>query len=175
VSAPLVSQRIARWRVPLGFVLGAVVLWLAVPTWTSLLFGARVAAVGESIRIWAAGHLEKSREVTRSGPYRFLRHPLYLGTSLMALGVSIAGGSLLVALIVLVYIGTTIPAAIRAEEAHLRAKFGGEYDSYLQRESTPMTRRFSLRRALDNREHQSVAGLVAALALLALKVQLSLP
>ena len=33
--------------------------------------GAVVALVGEALRIWAAGHLEKSREVTRSGPYRF--------------------------------------------------------------------------------------------------------
>ncbi len=175
MSAPLYSQRIARWRVPLGFVLGALVLWLARPTGASLLFGASVAAVGESIRIWAAGHLEKSREVTRSGPYRFVRHPLYLGTSLMGLGVAIAGGSVVVALIVLVYIGTTIPAAIRAEEAHLRDKFGGEYDSYVQCGSTPMTRRFSLTRAIGNREHHTVAGLVVALALLALKVQLSLP
>ena len=93
----------------------------------------------------------------------------------MGLGVAITGGSVVVALIVLVYIGTTIPAAIRAEEAHLRDKFGGEYDSYVQRGSTPMTRRFSLTRAIGNREHHTVAGLVVALALLALKVQLSLP
>jgi hypothetical protein len=37
-------------------------------TWRAGLF---VALAGEaSLRIWAAGHLEKSREVTRSGPYR---------------------------------------------------------------------------------------------------------
>ena len=46
----------------------------------------------------------------------------------MGLGVAIAGGSVVVALIVLVDIGTTIPAAIRAEEAHLRDKFGDESD-----------------------------------------------
>ena len=173
--APRVSQRIARWRVPLGFVLGAIVLWQAAPTWPSLFWGASVAAIGEAIRLWAAGHLEKSREVTRSGPYRFVRHPLYVGTMLMGLGVSIAGGSAVVALIVLAYIAITIPAAIRAEEAHLREKFAEAYDAYVQRTSTPMIRRFSLERAIGNREHHTVAGLIAALALLALKVQLSLP
>jgi protein-S-isoprenylcysteine O-methyltransferase Ste14 len=175
VSTAQVVRRIARWRVPLGFLLGAVVLWRADPTWASLFSGAAVAAIGEALRIWAAGHVEKSREVTRSGPYRFVRHPLYLGTTLIALGLSIACASPLVALIVLVYIGVTIPAAIRAEEAHLREKFGAAYDSYVQRAATPMIRSFSLERAIGNREHHTVAGLVAALALLALKVQLSLP
>jgi protein-S-isoprenylcysteine O-methyltransferase Ste14 len=175
VSSPRLSRRIARWRVPLGFLLGAVVLWRADPTWSSLLLGASIATIGEAIRLWAAGHVEKSREVTRSGPYRFVRHPLYLGTTLIALGLSIASASPLVAVMVLVYVGITIPAAIRAEEAHLREKFGGAYDSYVQRASTPMVRSFSLERAIGNREHHTVAGLVVALALLALKVQLSLP
>ena len=63
-------KRIARLRVPLGFALGLLALWLANPTRQSILWGAIVALVGEAIRVWAAGHLEKSREVTASGPYR---------------------------------------------------------------------------------------------------------
>src|SRR5688500_1449733 len=55
---------LARWRVTLGFVFAAIVLWLATPTPQSLVIGAIIAAIGESIRIWAAGHLEKSKEVT---------------------------------------------------------------------------------------------------------------
>ena len=85
------AQRIARWRVTLGFVLAAVVLWLATPTVTTMTIGAAIALLGESIRIWAAGHIEKSREVTRSGPYRFTRHPLYVGSSLIGVGIAIAG------------------------------------------------------------------------------------
>ena len=174
MSSPTISQRIARWRVPLGFVFGALALWLASPSWRSLLVGGAVAVVGESIRVWAAGHLEKSREVTRSGPYAHVRHPLYLGTSIIGLGVALASGSLLVATIVMVYLGTTIPAAMMAEEAHLRDKFGDTYDLYLQRVAPPIARRFSLTRAMGNREHHTIAGLIAALALLAIKVQLSL-
>lgn len=169
------AQRIARWRVALGFVLGAVVFWLAVPTWRSLAAGAAVAVAGEALRIWAAGHVEKSREVTRSGPYRVTRHPLYLGSSVIALGMAIACASWAVAALIGVYVAVTIPAAIRAEEAHLRAKFGAEYDAYAARAAPPMIRSFSAARALANREHHTVAGLVAALALLALKVRLSLP
>jgi hypothetical protein len=80
-----------------------------------------------------------------------------------------------VAAIVVLYLATTISAAIRAEEAHLREKFGGEYDAYVTRAAPPMMRSFSTARALANREHHTLAGLVAALCLLALKVGLSLP
>ncbi len=163
---------LARWRVTLGFAFGALVLWRSTPTWTSVAAGAVVALCGEAVRLWAAGHLEKSREVTRSGPYRWTRHPLYLGTSIIAIGVAIAAASVTVALATALYVATTIPAAIVAEEAHLREKFGGEYDAYWRREASPMVRQFSLARARANREHQTIAGVVAGFALLALKVQL---
>jgi hypothetical protein len=39
------------------------------PTRRSVTIGLPIALVGQLLRIWAAGHLEKSREVTRSGPY----------------------------------------------------------------------------------------------------------
>jgi protein-S-isoprenylcysteine O-methyltransferase Ste14 len=169
-----VARRIARWRVTLGFLLAAVVLWIAQPTTMTLTIGAGVALVGELIRIWAAGHVEKSREVTRSGPYRFTRHPLYLGSSIIGVGIAIASGSAIVAVIIIGYLATTITAAIRAEEAHLREKFGDAYDAYAARVAPPMIRSFSMTRALANREHHTVAGLIAAFVLLALKVGYSI-
>ena len=48
------------------------------------------------MRVWAAGHLLKAREVTRSGPYRFVAHPLYLGSSLIGVGLAIGSGSTVV-------------------------------------------------------------------------------
>ena len=94
------TRLLARWRVFLGFVSAALVLWLATPTWPSLALGAAIAIAGESLRLWAAGHLEKSREVTRSGPYRFTRHPLYLGSTLLGIGLATAAHHLIVALII---------------------------------------------------------------------------
>src|SRR3954464_15635836 len=78
-----VVRRLARWRVPLGYVLGVIAFWFTDPTAASLSIGAAVGALGEALRIWAAGHLEKGREVTTTGPYAFTRHPLYLGSSIM--------------------------------------------------------------------------------------------
>ena len=160
---------LARFRVFLGFVLAAVALYLATPTPTTLLSGAVVSIAGELIRLWAAGHLEKSKEVTRSGPYRFTRHPLYLGSSLIGIGFAIAANHIVVAVIVAAYLLLTLTAAMHSEEAHLREKFGDAYDAYVERRAEPMQRRFSLRRAIYNREHHTIAGLVVALFLLLLK------
>lgn len=169
-----VVATLARWRVAIGFVLAALVLWLARPSPRTLVIGAGVALIGECLRIWAAGHVEKSREVTRSGPYRFTRHPLYLGSTLIAAGIAIVAARWAVAALVAAYVASTLTAAIRSEEAHLRDKFGAEYDAYAASQAPPMHRSFSLKRALANREHHTVAGLLAALALLALKVSLSI-
>src|SRR5260221_11909126 len=81
-----VDQALARSRVPLGFVFGAVVMWLAQPTFATLAAGGAIATLGELLRVWAAGHLEKGREVTRSGPYRLIRHPLYAGSAVNGAG-----------------------------------------------------------------------------------------
>ena len=58
------TEALARRRIPLGFVAGALVLWLATPSGGSLLAGTPVAVFGEALRLWAAGHLNKSNEVT---------------------------------------------------------------------------------------------------------------
>lgn len=162
-------KRIARLRVPLGFVFGIVVLWLADPTRRTLAIGAVVAVVGELVRIWAAGHLEKGREVTSSGPYAVTRHPLYLGSFLIAVGLVIAAFDVAVAVIVLAYLAITYTAAIRTEEAHLTEKFGAAYPEY-RAGRMAIARPFSLRRAIvTNREYRAAIGLAVVLAVLAWK------
>ena len=163
-------QWLARRRVALGFLAAVITVRLARPTWMTWCAGLAVAVVGEAVRIWAAGHLEKSREVTRSGPYRWSRHPLYVGSTIMALGIVIAARSVIAAAIAAVYMTATLTAAIRTEEAFLARAFGDAYDRYRDAGGEPMQRRFSLARALRNREYRAAAGLAAGFALLALKV-----
>lgn len=161
---------LARRRVTLGFVAAAVTLLFAQPTWETWAAGLAVAIVGEGIRVWAAGHLEKGREVTRSGPYRWVSHPLYLGSSVMTIGVVMASRSLIVAVVGAAYLASTLTAAIRTEEAFLRDRFGETYERYRLQGREPTARRFSAARALRNREHRAIAGLIGGFALLALKI-----
>jgi len=166
---------LARLRVALGWVFGLLVIVLAQPTGASIAIGMSVAAAGEAIRVWAAGHLNKSREVTSSGPYRWIRHPLYLGSTVMGIGLAIASRSAAVAVLVAVYLSGTFTAAIKSEEAYLRRTFGEQYDLYrsgqaAKRRSPLATgRRFSARQAIANREHRAVLGLLVAILLLVLK------
>ena len=163
-------KQIARLRVPLGFAFGLLVLWLADPTARSLTIGAVVALLGEFVRIWAAGHLEKGREVTSSGPYALTRHPLYLGSTLIAIGLVIAAADVWVSILVLGYLTITYTAAIRTEEAHLTEKFGAAYPRYRAGEMS-VARSFSLERALKtNREYRAAIGVLVVLMVLGLKV-----
>jgi protein-S-isoprenylcysteine O-methyltransferase Ste14 len=164
VSSP--RSGLARWRVPLGFVAAAIVLWFVRPTPRSILIGLPVAVTGQMLRIWAAGHLEKSREVTRSGPYRLTRHPLYAGSSLMGVGLAIASASWVVATVLSLYLATTVLVAVRAEEAYLRATFGETYRQYAAGTAPHVHRRFSAARAMRNKEYRSALGFVVISAVL---------
>lgn len=168
------TRRLARLRVPLGFAFAILVVWLAMPTGSLLLIGGAIAVAGEGLRIWAAGHLNKSREVTSSGPYRFFAHPLYVGSSVMGAGLAIASGSVIVAVLIALYMGSTVTAAVRSEEAFLRQKFGDQYDRWRRGETgtqddAAASRRFSMAQAMANHEYRAVTGVVAAVLLLALK------
>lgn len=158
---------LARFRVTLGFVVGALCFWLANPSWTTIAVGGLIAIPGESLRLWAAGHIEKGREITRSGPYRFVRHPLYLGSSIMAIGFAVAAGNLYVVGLVALYMGLTLLAAMRTEERALDQKFNGEYSAYREGRAEPVERSFSWRRVVANREYRAAAGVLLGLGLLA--------
>jgi protein-S-isoprenylcysteine O-methyltransferase Ste14 len=164
-------RKLARLRVPLGFAFFAVAFWLASPTSTTLVAGAAIALVGQALRVWAAGHIEKGREVTRSGPYRLMRHPLYVGSAILGLGFSVAAWSFGTVMLVMTYFLVTYMAAVRTEEATLDARFAGEYSAYREGRAEETARRFSAQRAFgSNREYRSVAGLVGVFALLWLRV-----
>ena len=158
-------------RVTLGFAAGVLVLALARPTAFPLAVGTVIALLGELLRVWAAGHLNKSREVTSSGPYRWFAHPLYVGSSIMGAGLALASSSLPAAVVIALYLGMTLTAAIRSEENFLRNAFGAEYDRYRRRESSRAggERRFSAARAIANHEHRAAIGLAVAVLLLLLK------
>ena len=161
--------KLARLRVALGFVFGVAVLWLAQPTGWTLAVGTSIALVGECLRVWAAGHLNKAREVTTSGPYRWFAHPLYVGSSIMGVGLAVVSGSAVVAALIALYLTVTLTAAIKSEEAFLRRTFGDRYDQYRGGAPDGQRRRFSIAQALANREYRAITGLAMAVLLLALK------
>lgn len=165
------ADTVARLRVPFGFLLLAAFAWLSRPTQDSILCGLPFCAVGLFIRAWAAGHLAKNRELATSGPYAYIRNPLYAGTLISAAGIVIAArdGALAVifaAVFLLVYL-----PVIELEEQHLREIFP-DYDAYarsihrllplrkLPRSGSP----FSWALYCRNEEYQALIGFLIALA-----------
>ena len=77
---------IYRWRVRSAVAVLILVLALARPTPASVVLGVAVSLMGLSIRAWAAGHIRKEKELAVTGPYRYTRNPLYLGSFILGLG-----------------------------------------------------------------------------------------
>jgi len=154
------TRWLARWRVALGFLSAIFAYWFARSTWRSVEIGLSVAAVGELVRIWASGHLDKAREITRSGPYRYISHPLYFGSCIMGVGFAIATNAIVPAIIVFAYLALTIPSAMMTEEAAIVNLRPGE------------PRSFSVSRVLKNREYRAIAGFAIGAGLLILRMKL---
>jgi protein-S-isoprenylcysteine O-methyltransferase Ste14 len=89
-----------------------------------------VTALG--LRLWALGCIDghKKRVLVTWGPYRYVRHPLYCGSMLFALGTCLVAGSLAAALMLcLVFLWFYLPV-LRIEEQFLAARFGAEWGVY---------------------------------------------
>jgi protein-S-isoprenylcysteine O-methyltransferase Ste14 len=111
--------------------LGLLCLWLAEPTAARLAAGALVVAAGASVRAWGAGHLVKTERFVVAGPYAHLRHPLYAGTLLVALGLGAAAGpralGLVAGLFAPFFLLYYLPYKDRIEGARLERRYGDAY------------------------------------------------
>lgn len=125
------SSRLLK-TVPIVSALVAVLI-LARPNKLSLVIGSIIVFIGEGIRVWASGHLIRNEEVTTSGPYAYLRDPLYLGRILLLIGFCIMawGYNWIILLIGLgVFFFNYMPRKYRKEMARLENLFGEEYKAY---------------------------------------------
>jgi protein-S-isoprenylcysteine O-methyltransferase Ste14 len=80
---------------------------------------------------WSVGaRLRSDHALVTSGPYAFVRHPIYSagGALVIATGLAIAVWPALVAGTIAYGVGTVV--RVRCEEALLRARFGAQFDRY---------------------------------------------
>ena len=164
---------IQRWRVPLGFVLAAAVLYLATPTKQSLAVGLPVALAGAVIRGLAAGTIRKDSSLAREGLYGWTRNPLYLGSVLLTAGFAVMSWSIPAAVLLGVPSLLIYPNVIRNEEAHLERLFPAEFGTYRSQVARflPATlprpgkwfRAFSAGRYIANREYNTALGFAVIL------------
>src|SRR5437879_2736996 len=172
-----------RIRVPLGFLFALLYFWLARPTWRSLALGGIVLLPGLLIRALASGHVRKNEALATSGPYAYMRNPLYLGSLLIGIGFAVAARSLEVGIgLVIMFFAIYLPV-IRHEEDFLRQRFS-EFDEYARRvprlfpklvsssNADSEVPSFSLELYLKHREYNALVGALAMMAALAMKIAL---
>jgi protein-S-isoprenylcysteine O-methyltransferase Ste14 len=103
--------------------------------------GAVVFASGIALAIWARVHLGRNwgmpmtqkaePELVTSGPYRFVRHPIYSGLLAALLGTALANN--LIGLIIVAILGAYFCYSATVEEKNLTAAFPTAYPAYRAR------------------------------------------
>jgi len=165
----------SRYRVTAGYVVGALALWLSRPNGLSILLALPLVISGEALRLWASGHIEKTRRLATGGPYAHTRNPLYVGSLLLALGLAAASASSWVVVAVAAYFLAFYPSVIREEASFLRQTFPEEYGLwardvplFLPRLSPagPKATRFDWSRVAANREWRTALAIPAVVLLL---------
>lgn len=138
-----------------------------------VLGGLGLVFTGLGLRTWAAGTLQKRKQLAMSGPYQLVRHPLYVGSYLMMVGFCLLVGdweNLLVVFgpILFLYVLRAV-----SEEKYLAKLFPEQWPDFIRRVPRFIPRRlptamfedWSLAQWLKNREYNAfgaaLLGLVA--------------
>jgi len=173
------ADLVQRLRVPIGILVVAGFGWFAHPSTRSLLAGLPLAVAGLALRAWAAGHLAKNLALTTSGPYAWVRNPLYLGTLLAVAGCLVAAAQFTLTVATLAAFALIYTPVVEQEEGHLRTLFP-EYEDYALRvpQFIPRPphersdRHFSFAIYQRNKEYKALLGFLWAYAFLILKAVL---
>ena len=172
---------VQRWRVPLGFLCGALFIIFARPRPLTLGVGGAIALLGLGLRAWAAGHIRKNAELAVNGPYAHTRNPLYLGSFILGIGFTVASAQPLLGLLfAALFLGIYLPV-MRVEAETLAGLFGEDYKHYSSavplfiprlspfRDERTGDAKFDAHLYLRYREYRAAVGLLIAWSLLALK------
>ena len=142
--------------------------------------GLPAGLLGLALRAWAAGCLAKNQQLATGGPYAHTRNPLYIGTLLVAAGLSMASRSLFLALLfAAVFLLIYLPV-IQNEEQHLRKIFP-DYAGYAERVPALWPRLkpavkessnpFRVSQYLKNEEYKAGLGFTAGMLFLLWKMK----
>ncbi len=177
---PDIMQLLSRWRVRVSLLSVLIALVLARPNTYSILAGMGFIILGLLWRGWACGHLTKDRELTTSGPYRYTRNPLYLGSLLIAIGVTASSRSWWVAALFVLNFLALYSAAIFREKKAMQELFPDAYSEFSRQvplffpswkpNSQAHSKAFSWARYKVNKEYRALQAAALFLLLLTLRM-----
>ena len=109
------------------------------PTATSMIAGLILAILGESLRFWGVGHASYETRVTGSvgaprlvvsGPFAYLRNPLYLGNMMLYTGFGVMSNLPLLIIATALWFIFQYHMIVLREEEFLAKEFPEEYARY---------------------------------------------
>jgi protein-S-isoprenylcysteine O-methyltransferase Ste14 len=92
--------------------------------------GMAVALAGEAFQLWATAHLRKNILLVKSGPYGWVRNPMYFGRFFVGLGLTLLTWRWFVIIPYVIIYALYAQARVLQEERRLRDLFGAEYADY---------------------------------------------
>lgn len=132
----LAAGVVLHWLVPLPWLLPPLSEFLFAVGWL-------MAAGGVAIFVAAIRTLRRadttvmptraSEHLVTTGPFSFTRNPIYLGNTMVLIGIGLITGILWLILLAPVAALATLKLAIEGEERHLEIRFGKKYRDYAKR------------------------------------------
>ena len=167
---------------PIPFIIA--LLYFANPTRLSVPIGILFITIGELLRIWAVGYaggttrataLGAARDLVTTGPYSYVRNPLYLGNLLLSIGVTLFTNIYwLIPVLIIGYFIQYMPI-IAVEETYLLESCGQVYVEYQAEVSRflpnfrpytcPSTHDFSWERAFKS-ERRTLTAIICVIGLI---------
>ena len=92
--------------------------------------GVVVALAGEAFQLWATAHLRKNVFLVKSGPYGWVRNPMYFGRFFVGLGFTLLTWRWFIVVPYVVIYAVYAQARVLQEERRLRGLFGADYADY---------------------------------------------
>jgi len=133
---------VKKIRRVLIFILALLLVIFAKPNLPGMIVGIILILFGEGIRIWAAGHLQKNEILIVTGPYAYVKNPLYIGSILITTGFCILADNIyLLAMATFMFCFHYIPYKKRVEGDRLRKIFGSRFEDYDQKVPDYLPRR----------------------------------
>ena len=147
--------------------IGIMIVYFARPEIMYVCIGVGLLLTGETIRIWSvsyAGGATRTRNVgakklCSSGPYAFVRNPLYVGNMFMYVGIVFIAGAANILLMVattLVFFTVQYSLIIALEEEKLEELFGRKYQIYKKNVPAVFPRAFRW----EGADNQSAKGII---------------
>jgi protein-S-isoprenylcysteine O-methyltransferase Ste14 len=93
-------------------------------------FAISLILLGLATRMYASGFVLKNKELSTTGPYAFMRHPLYTGNIMILIGLCLINGFFWSFITAFIFLWFYYPTAIEYEDRKLKSLFPDTWEEW---------------------------------------------